>query len=119
MTNTHAKYVPIDASQIPDDVRFDIPRRNQGQIVLVAYGGDSRGEHDEGDPYMRVVDQSEGQEAAYYVLRDFTGDIARVRADIASAEQLEAAGELNWWAAKMLAVQRERLASLLSDSPRW
>ena len=72
--------VPIDASQIPDDVRFDIPRRNQGQIVLVAYGGYSRGEHDEGDPYMRVVDQSEGQEAAYYVLRDFTGDIARVRA---------------------------------------
>jgi hypothetical protein len=42
------EYVRIEASQVPDWVRFDTPQANQGQIVLVSYGGhrDERSEYD-------------------------------------------------------------------------
>lgn len=53
-------YVQIDPSLIPDKVRFDVPRRNQGQTVEVAYGGFDRSEHDEGDMYERITDRSTG-----------------------------------------------------------
>jgi hypothetical protein len=52
-------YQPIQSAQIPPGVRFDVPRRNQGQIIEVAYGGFGRSEHDDGDLYRRVFDQSE------------------------------------------------------------
>jgi hypothetical protein len=32
------KYKAIDPNSIPAGVRFDCPRRNQGQIVVVSYG---------------------------------------------------------------------------------
>lgn len=51
-------YIPIPESQIPAHVRFDVPGENQGQIVIVSYGGFSRAEHGEGDPYMCIHDQS-------------------------------------------------------------
>ena len=57
MTTTN--YIEINEDQIPAGVRFDVPARNQGQIVEIAYGGYDRAEHDEGDPYQRVIDKSE------------------------------------------------------------
>ena len=55
-------------AEVPDGVRFDVPRRNQGQIVEVAYGGFDQAEHDVGDPYKRVHDQSD-RSTTYYRLR--------------------------------------------------
>lgn len=60
------EYVPCAKESIPDKVRFDVPRRNQGQTVEVAYGGFGRSEHDEGDLYKRVHDRSLGPEAFRY-----------------------------------------------------
>ena len=59
-------YIACSASDIPDRVRFDVPRRHQGQIVEIAYGGFSRYEHDHGDPYMRRLDRSIGPNAHEY-----------------------------------------------------
>lgn len=61
MQTTKKNYTPITPNQVPDGLRFDVPRRNQGQIVEVAYGGpmSQRSEHDEGAPYKRVTDASE------------------------------------------------------------
>lgn len=53
------KYVPCRETDIPDGVRFDVPRKHQGQIVEIAYGGFDRGEHGHGDPYKRSHDQSD------------------------------------------------------------
>ena len=53
------KYVKITADKIPDGVRFDVPQRNGGQIIEVAYGGFGRAEHDEGDKFMRIHDRSD------------------------------------------------------------
>ena len=61
-------YTKIDKSQIPAGVRFDTPRRNQGQIVEVSYGTFGRYEAGAGDPYKRCIDHSEGglATASYY-----------------------------------------------------
>lgn len=66
-TATTTKYVQCDERQIPGDVRFDVPRRHQGQTVEIAYGGNSRYEHDEGAPFKRVTDAAAGK-VAYYKL---------------------------------------------------
>lgn len=55
------RYAPIPACDVPAGVRFDIPGRNQGQIVEVAYGGWGRAEHGPGDPYRRTIDRSTGR----------------------------------------------------------
>lgn len=63
-----AEYVPMDADEVSRwmqtsvgaSVRFDVPRRNQGQIVEVAYGALGAGEAGRGDPWMRVIDRSDG-----------------------------------------------------------
>jgi len=60
------KYVRCNESDVPERVRFDVPRANQGQIVEIAYGGFGRYEHDVGDPYKRVIDRSIGPDAAIY-----------------------------------------------------
>lgn len=60
------EYVEIRESEVPARVRFDVPGRLQGQIVEIAYGGWSRGEHDEGDPYQRVTDRSLVNSRRYY-----------------------------------------------------
>lgn len=51
-------YVEISESEIPAGVRFDVPGRNQGQVIEVAYGGFNRASHDAGDPYKKVTDRS-------------------------------------------------------------
>ena len=55
---TRYSYKPCAASAIPIGVRFDVPRRGQGQIVEVAYGGLGAAEHDVGDPWRRTTDRS-------------------------------------------------------------
>ena len=64
-TTQKYRYIQISASEIPDRVRFDTPRRNQGQIVTVSYGGVGRGEHGPGDLYKRVTDAS-NRTTTYY-----------------------------------------------------
>lgn len=51
-------YTQISEESVPGDVRFDVPRRHQGQMVEIAYGGHCRSEHDEGDMYRRVTDRA-------------------------------------------------------------
>lgn len=60
-----SQYEQCKEADIPAGVRFDVPRRQQGQIVEVAFGGRRRDEHDVGDPYKRVTDRSVG-EVTYY-----------------------------------------------------
>lgn len=59
-------YVQCQQADIPAGVRFHVPQRHQGQSIEVAYGGFDRAEHDEGDPYMRVLDRSIGPQAITY-----------------------------------------------------
>jgi len=56
---------PIPSWEVPAGVRFDVPRRNQGQIVEVSFGTFGRAEADSIDPYMRVTDHSDGQRRTY------------------------------------------------------
>jgi len=58
---TKTLYVPIKATDVPAGVRFDVPKRNQGQSVEVAWGGFGRYEHSEGDDFKRVTDFAEAQ----------------------------------------------------------
>ena len=61
----------IRKSDLPREASFDVPGRNAGQSVEVAYGRPSayRFGCDVGDPFMRVTDRSEpvGQQVRYYV----------------------------------------------------
>lgn len=66
---TQHQYIQIDESQLPDNVRFDVPRRHQGQMIEVAYGGFDRSEHDVGDLYKRERDLSTGGFKARYFKR--------------------------------------------------
>jgi len=59
------KYVRIDKSEVPTNVRFDVIGRDQGQIVEVAWGTFGRAEAGPGDPYQRVHDQSDGTISFY------------------------------------------------------
>jgi len=56
---------PIPSWEVPEAVRFDTPRRNQGQIVQVSFGTFGAAEADTVDPYMRVTDHSDGQRRTY------------------------------------------------------
>jgi len=61
------KYIPCNESDIPPNVRFDVPPRNQGQAVEVAYGDIGRGgPNDVGDPWKRVTDRSLGGGSDYF-----------------------------------------------------
>jgi len=53
------RWLACTIDDIPGAVRFDVPRRNQGQIVEVAYGTMGRAEADVGDPWKRVIDRCE------------------------------------------------------------
>lgn len=64
-----SKYIPIAFGSVPGNVRFDVPRHCQGQIVEVAYGGFSRAEHCEGDPYKRVIDRSTNTKIYYAMVK--------------------------------------------------
>lgn len=54
------RYVDVPESEVPDDVRFDVPQHNQGQIVEVAYASARRGRDEAcyGDYWRRRTDQS-------------------------------------------------------------
>ena len=60
-------YEQIDPASIPANVRFDVPRRFQGRMVEVAFGGFGRQEHDAGDPFKRITDKHD-QTVRYYRL---------------------------------------------------
>lgn len=62
------QYVPTTEAEIPAGLRFDVPLRLQGQTIERAYGGpmEQRGMHDDGAPYMRVLDRSVGSRAYRY-----------------------------------------------------
>lgn len=64
--NSTIKYTEISKSEVPVGVRFDTPRRNQGQIVTERYGGFGRYENDHGDPYMMIHDASD-QTTSFFV----------------------------------------------------
>ena len=56
-----ARYVPCNESDVPPTARFDVPARNQGQIVEVSYAAwpRSRYEAGEGDAFRRTFDRSD------------------------------------------------------------
>jgi hypothetical protein len=56
---------PIPSWEVPERVRFDVPRRNQGQIVEVSYGTFGRAEADGNGPYMSVTDHGNGERRTY------------------------------------------------------
>jgi hypothetical protein len=66
MTTTKTQYTPISEDKVPAGVRFDCPRRLQGQTIEREFGGFSRSEHDDGDLYMRVTDRTTGS-VQYFV----------------------------------------------------
>jgi hypothetical protein len=68
-TATDDPWWPITAAELPLRLRFDTPRRNQGQIVEVSYGTFGRAEADSCDPYMLVTDHSDGT-TSFYRRRD-------------------------------------------------
>jgi hypothetical protein len=57
------RYKEIPAEQVPDGLRFDVPGRNQGQIVEVAYADNLRARSsapaDVGATYRRTTDGSD------------------------------------------------------------
>lgn len=73
MTKPNSQYTAIPASEVPGDLVWIIPRRNQGQIVEVAYSNgvpDGRSvnyDADEGARYKRVTDRSD-RSVIYYRL---------------------------------------------------
>jgi hypothetical protein len=54
-------YQQVPASEIPATIRWDVARRDQGQIVEVAYADYPAGRYEAsvGSPYKRITDQSE------------------------------------------------------------
>lgn len=54
------KYTEVPASEVTSGLRWDVPGRNQGQIVEVAYANPGHAAPaDEGDPWKRITDTSE------------------------------------------------------------
>lgn len=69
-----SRYALIDRSELPANLRWDVPRRNQGQTVEVAYAHQTpktRSEADDGDHYKRVTDHSD-RSVTYYRLTQET-----------------------------------------------
>jgi hypothetical protein len=64
---SHSKYREIPETEVPADLRFDVPRHNQGQMVEVAYADypTDRYEACSGATYKRVTDRSDGS-VTYY-----------------------------------------------------
>lgn len=60
MTTRKFNYVPCSEADIPEGIRFDTPRSNQGQMVEVSYGTFGRAEAGPGDPYERDIDHADG-----------------------------------------------------------
>lgn len=63
MSSERSRYVEIAREAVPEGLRWDVPRQNQGQIVEVAYA-DAPAEASEacfGSEYRRVRDRSDGR----------------------------------------------------------
>lgn len=63
--NSKPKYVQCDQADIPEGITFHVLRRDQGQIIEVAWGDYGRAEHGPGDPYKRITDRS-NRSVRYY-----------------------------------------------------
>ena len=63
------RYIQCTENEVPEDVRFHVSGRNQGQMIEVAYGTFGRSEAGPGDPYKRVHDRSIGPNAVTYYRR--------------------------------------------------
>lgn len=91
MTKTkRIEYVEVPANTVPAGLRWDVPARNQGQIVEVAYAcPGSRAEAGHGDPWMWVFDRSD-RTSTYYRLRpELTWTTTRERAHDLAAGTVE------------------------------
>lgn len=68
-----SKYVRIE--RVPENLRWDVPAHNQGQIVEVAYADypTVRSEACHGSSYQRVTDRS-ARSVRYYQLAPAAGD---------------------------------------------
>ncbi len=64
-------YTKIDESELPDGLRFDVPRMNQGQNIEAAYAAwpTTRYEAGVGDKYKRVTNRV-NQTITYYKLTE-------------------------------------------------
>ena len=68
MTN----YLEVPAGKVPGSIVFTVPRRHQGQAVEVAYsrgipaGTGANMDADDGDPWKRVTDGSDGSVRYYH-----------------------------------------------------
>ena len=62
------KYGLTERARMPEGLRFDVPRRHQGQIVEIAYADERpyASEADAGSRYKRVTDGSTGS-VEYFV----------------------------------------------------
>lgn len=60
-TTTDAYYLRCNASAVPDGLRFDVPRRFQGQIVEYSFADATpgRGEADVGSVWKMATDRSD------------------------------------------------------------
>lgn len=60
-------YVEVQSSEVPAGLRWDVPARNQGQIVEVAYAAWpwTAAEAGHGDEWQRVFDASD-RSLAYF-----------------------------------------------------
>ena len=57
------RYLDVDRQEVPPAViegRWDVPARNQGQIVSIAYLASGRGEAGPGAAWRRIYDGSDG-----------------------------------------------------------
>ena len=100
------EYVECDIYDIPDGVRFDIPRHLQGQMVTISYGGFGRSEHGRGDPYMSRHDASSGEFQLYR-----RSDVAPAAPEVRAARQrLEKEQRAKERRAALLAAVLPRLA---------
>lgn len=59
-------YILCFASDVPSSIRFDTPGRCAGQTIEISYGGPPGSPpNDEGAPYKRVIDRSDGSVLFY------------------------------------------------------
>ncbi len=67
-----AEYVECAAQAVPPTIRFDVPGRNRGQFVEVAYGTFGKACAERGDPYMRITDRTTTTGPTFFVLTHVT-----------------------------------------------
>lgn len=76
MTRTQTDLLRCTEADMPAGVRFDVPGRNAGQMVEIAYGTFGRGAAGEGDPWQMITYHAEGGRREYFRLVDARGRLA-------------------------------------------